>query len=45
MRKCGVDECGKPTSTMMYKFKVNKNETLFNVWVCDECLERGLKHD
>jgi hypothetical protein len=37
MGLCGINGCGKTTDTMLYRFRVNKNEILFNVWVCEEC--------
>ena len=43
--KCGVNACGNDTSTMIYTFRASPSETLFNVWVCDECYERGVKDE
>jgi hypothetical protein len=45
MNKCGVNACGKATSSMIYRFKASKSETLYNVWVCDECYERRVKNE
>ena len=39
MRKCAVNACGKDTTMKIYTFRVSKEETMFNVWVCEECYE------
>jgi len=39
MRQCEINNCGKATTMMAYRFKI-QNGTLHNVWVCYECADK-----
>ena len=44
MRVCEINNCKKPTTMMVYRFKI-PNGIMKNVWVCDECERKSRMED